>query len=674
MSRLCILFCILSGIILDGSLFGAVRKVEIESRKIVLDGRSFGPSGSYELLEGRVYFGIDVGSPANDRIVDLKLAPRNKEGEVETVANLVVLKPVNSDSRDGVALVEVSNRGGKFSLNYFNRATDRNLTVENPNSFGEGLLMRQGLTVIWIGWQADVPRGKGLLRLEAPVAKNINGETLTGLVRSDWTVDEPVETLSLSHREHIPYVVDDPRHPDNRLTVRDGRDAVRTVIPRNNWQFSSQEDENDSIILENGFQAGKIYELVYRSRDPSVVGLGLAAIRDIVSYAKYDKESLFPARFGISAGVSQTGRFLRKFLYDGFNTDEEGRKAFDGMMIITAGAGRGSFNHRFAQPSRDGHRYSAFLYPTDIFPFSSRTQFDPVGWQSDGLLAHIRSESSLSKIFYINTGYEYWGRAAALIHTSIDGEKDVEPLKNERIYHLAGGQHFVASFPPTEKDGFNNGRFFRGNPLEFKVNYRALLVRLADWVSKDIPPPSSAFPRLADSTLADLENLKFPEIPGVNPPLQAHNAYRVDYGPRWRMGIIDFQPPKVGPSFPVLIPQVDSFGNELGGIRNVELRVPLATYTPWSLRTGYVGGANEMADFWGNFLPFPKTAREKSETGDPRPAILALYPDREEYLQKVNRAAAELLKEGFLLPEDRDYLLTRAESYWKWIFEKVSKP
>ncbi len=668
MSRILNICLAVFGICLAGSLNGAVRKVEIESRESLLGGKDFGSSGPYELLKGRVLFGFDPASPANSRIVDLQLAPRNSEGEVEAWANLVVLKPVDSGRGNGIALVEVSNRGGKFSLNYFNRATHQELAADNPESLGDGLLMRQGFTVIWVGWQADVPRGKGLLRLEAPIAKGMNGETITGLVRSDWTVDEPVESLPLSHREHISYTVYDPEDSANVLTVRDGRDAVRLTIPREKWHFSKKEKENDTIVLENGFLAGNIYELVYRARDPSVIGLGLAAIRDMVSHAKYDKKSLFPVSHGISAGVSQTGRFLRMFLYQGFNTDEEGRNAYDGLMVITAGAGRGSFNHRFAQPSRDGHRYSAFLYPTDIFPFSSRTQSDPATVRSDGLLAHSLAPGSIPKIFYVNTGYEYWGRAAALIHTSVDGKKDLEPLDNERIYHLAGGQHFVASFPPTDRAEFENGRFFRGNSLEFKVNYRALLVRLAEWVSKDVSPPASAFPRLSDATLTDLEGFNFPDIPGVEPPKNAHNAYRVDYGPRWERGVIDHQPPQVGSSFPVLVPVVDSFGNELGGIRNVELRVPLATYTPWSLRKGYVGGADEMIDFWGNLLFFPRNSVEKEASHDPRPAISALYADRRFYLDELRNSAETLNAEGFLLPEDIDYVSGRAKTYWDWVF------
>ena len=208
---------------------------------------------------------------------------------------------------------------------------------------------------------------------------------------------------------------------------------------------------------------------------------------------------------------------MRHFLYQGFNTDEAGRKVFDGMLIHTAGAGRGSFNHRFAQPSRDAHRFSAFFYPTDLFPFTSRTQIDPESGLADGLLA--RSEDRPAhrpKVFFTNTGYEYWGRAASLIHTSPDGRADVAPLPNERLYHLAGGQHFIGPFPPRHAE--RAGQAYRGNPLDFLVTLRALLVRLVEWVVDDRTPPASAYPTLAAGTLVPIGALKFPRLPDATAP------------------------------------------------------------------------------------------------------------------------------------------------------------
>lgn len=643
---------------------GEVVRVEITSRTVVLDGRAFGDAGPYERLTGRIYFTFDPGNPHNARIVDLSLAPRNSDGLVEAWTEFMVLQPVESGRRAGVAWIEVPNRGGKASLRYFQGAESA-LNPTTAAHFGDGLLMRSGLTLIWVGWQHDVPEGEGLLRLMAPTARGSQG-SIEGRVRADWTVDEPAETLTLGHRGHDPYLVADPEDPANVLTVRESREGERQVISRDEWRFLTAPGSTvpGQIGLEGGFEAGRIYELVYRARDPVVVGLGLAALRDVASYAKYGLDSEFPVRQTVGFGVSQTGRFLRHFLYQGFNTDEAGLGAFDGLLIHTAGAGRGSFNHRFAQPSRDAHPYSAFFYPTDIFPFTSRSEVDPLTGREEGLLDST-PEDHRPLTFFTNTGYEYWGRAASLIHTSADGTEDVEPLPTERIFHLAGGQHSVGRFPPSEDARIGDGPGYRGNPLDFFVALRALAVRLVGWVKDGTEPPASRYPLLADGTLVPPEGLAFPRVPGIPVPRVAHVAYRADYGDRFRtLGVVDRQPPGLGPAFPVLVPQVDGLGNELGGVRSLELRVPVATYTPWSLRQGFEGGEDALLDFTGTWIPLPPDGEEGEEESDPRPALSDLYPTREAYMKRARAAARDLVLEGFLLSEDVPRVLARAEALW----------
>jgi hypothetical protein len=655
-----------------------VVRVQVDSRDAVLAGKEFGRYGPYELLQGHLDLAFDPANPMNDAIVDLSLAPRNGAGWVEAQADLVVLKPVDPKRGRRVALVEVSNRGGKFSPRYFNRATLGDLDPHSAEAFGDALLMRQGLTVIWVGWQFDVPADPGRLRLRVPRARQPNGDPIRGLVRSDWVVDEATASLPLSHRNHLPYAAVAPESPANVLTVRGGREAPRRVVPREQWRFAREAagevvPDPTQLYMSSGFEAGKIYELVYEATDPAIVGLGLATIRDVIAYAKYDPAALFPVDHGLAAGVSQTGRFLRHFLYQGFNRDERGRRAYDGLMVITAGAGRGSFNHRFGQPSRDAHRYSAFFYPTDLFPFSSRTQFDPAQWSSDGLLAHL-DPAAAPKTFYVNTGYEYWGRGASLIHTTVDGSADVEPLRNERIYHLASGQHFVGrSFPPTNENRMESSRVFRGNPLDFSGNYRALLVRLLEWVVDGAEPPESAYPRLDSGTLVGLAELKWPAIPGLDAPEAAHVAYRADYGPRWFQGIVDVQPPRLGEAFSTKVSQVDELGNEVAGVRNVELRVPVATYAPWNLRFGAPGGAEELTDFRGTLAPLPPTESDRARTEDPRPSIEALYDGREDFLARVGAAARSLVEEGLLLEDDVDRVIERNAGYWDWIMGTVER-
>jgi hypothetical protein len=649
----------------------AVAPASAEVRRVVVTARRDVLGGTYEKLSGTVELELDPAQPRNALIVDLARAPRNARGRVEASADFMVLRPRQPSSTRPPALVEISNRGGKALLAYFNDASwTRSADPTSDADFGDRLLMRLGLTVMWIGWQFDVPREPGLLRLRAPVATD-EGRPLEGLVRSDWTIESPTTTLALGHRGHIPYPLVDPDHPDNVLTVRDARLGPRRVVPRGQWRFARSDqgrvvEDREHIYLASGFEPGKIYELVYRARDPVVVGIGLAAVRDFVSYARHDPSSPFPIGPAIAVGISQSGRFLRHFVYQAFNIDEAGRKVFDGMLVHTAGAGRGSFNHRFAQPSRDAHRFSAFFYPTDLFPFTGRVQRDPETGVEDGLFArHREHPEDLPRIFFTNTGYEYWGRAGALIHTSPDGRTDIAPASNERIYHLAGGQHFVGRFPPSAFE--RSGLGYRGNPLDYLVTLRALLVRLIAWVVDGREPPASAYPTLASGTLVPLARLKFPHIPTVPPPTVAHEAYRVDYGPAWGAGIITLEPPRVGTPYPTLVPQVDDAGNEVSGLRALELRAPLATYTPWLLRGGGGTDARELADFLGTYVPFPRNDDERRRTGDARPAIDGRYRDKAEYVKSATRAAESLVGDGLLLQEDVPRVLERAERHWDWL-------
>ncbi|MGH7324681.1 MAG: alpha/beta hydrolase domain-containing protein [Candidatus Rokuibacteriota bacterium] len=648
------------------TLEARVKSVIVESREDVLGGRIFGNVGSYEKLRGTVVYELDPNHPANAGIVDLTRAPRTGTGTVEARGTFLALRPRDPGKARGVALVEVPNRGGTAALAYFAGGSFSS-DPTTPADFGDGLLLRQGLTILWVGWQFDVPRRGGTLRLEAPVVTE-GGRPIEGLVRSDFVVEQRATTVTLGHRAHIPYPVVDPAHPDNVLTVRSGRLAPRRIVPREAWRFAREEtgrfvDDPAHLAMPGSFEPGKIYELVYRARDPVGVGLGLAAVRDVMAHAKHDPTSPFPVATGIAVGISQTGRFLRHFLYEGFNADEAGRRVFDGLLIHTAGAGRGSFNHRFAQPSRDAHRFSSFFYPTDLFPFTSRTQLDPATGRHDGLLARVAPEHR-PKTILTNTGYEYWGRAASLLHTTVEGGADIAPMENERIYHLAGGQHFVGAFPPPETERLPGSPGYRGNPLDFLPALRALLVALVQWVVAGQEPPPSAYPRISEGTLVPVSRLRFPRIPGLEAPRVVHEAHRLDYGPNWRDGIVTVEPPRVGPAFPSLVPQVDASGNELGGVRALELQVPLATYAPWSLRVGMAEPRDELVDFVGTWIPFQRTAAERRAAGDPRPSIADLYASRAAYLRAAASAAAELVRARLLLPEDVARVMRRADATW----------
>lgn len=588
---------------------------------------------NYERITGKVYFAVDPKLKANQIITDIALAPRNAQGMVEFSADLEVLRPKSKGN--GTALVEISNRGGKGMVNMFDLG-GRGVT-------GDSLLFDQGFTLVWLGWEWDIPNREGLLKLYAPVIKGI-----TGVVRSEITVDKRTTTETLGDRAQVPYAVADPASAT--MTVRDGVNGKRSTIGRDQWKFSA-----DMMHVEYppGFDPGRVYEVVYTAKDPAVVGLGPAAIRDYVSYMKEKGE----AERAIGFGVSQSGRFLRTFLYYGFNADEHGKRVFDGVWAHVAGAGRGSFDHRFAQPSRDGHPLLNLFYPSDIFPFTDVDETD--AGITDSILARARKDGVVPKIFYSNGAYEYWGRAASLIHISPDGKKDVAPAPETRVYFIAGAQH-GANAQPVKTVTQN-----RANPEDYRFAMRALLIDMNSWVTNGTAPPDSKIPRIGKDELVAPSALNFPKVPGIALPKEPYLAWHLDFGPDFKSkGIVAYDPPKVGAPFNILVPQVNQDGNETAGIRLPEQLVPLATYTGWNLRDPKIGAPDVIYNMVGSFIPFAKTKAEREASGDPRLSIEERYKDKADYLRKVKEAAVALTGSGFLLKEDVDKVEAKAAARW----------
>ncbi|HZV88038.1 MAG TPA: alpha/beta hydrolase domain-containing protein [Candidatus Binatus sp.] len=655
-----------------------VTRVEIISRTDVLDGRAFGLAGAYEKIVGRVYFAVNPESLHNRLIVDLAKAPRNAQGEVEFSADLYLLKPKDMNKGNNAVLFEVSNRGGKGILRLVNGYSPS--TPEGE--YGDGFLMRQGYSVAWVGWEFDVADRGENLRLFAPVAHDAGGKEIHGLVRSDFTPAQKVEDMPLGHSLLGPtggksYPVDNPASAKNVLTVRDTPEGPRQTIPRNQWSFAHAADgtlaaDPHFIHLDGGFQSGKIYEVVYEAKDPVVVGLGLAAVRDFLSYLKYDPQSTAPVHRVYAVGISQSGRFLRHFLYQDFNADEQGRQVMDGVIAHVAGAGRGSFNHRFAQPSRDAQPLSSIFFPTDLFPFTDLPETDSESGEIAGLLDATNKSRTAPKIFFTNTSYEYWGRAASLIHTSPDGLSDAKIGDNARVYLLAGLQHFSAPFPPQKSNpgspDSNAQQRYNPNPIQWY--WRALITDMDQWVKDGTPPPASTYPKISDATLVPLNKWAFPKIPGVNQPHEFNLAFHLDFGPQWKEGLVSLEPPRVGKAFQVLVPQTDADGNDRGGVSLPELQVPLATYTGWNLRDPTIGAGDLRLSFYGSFIPFAKTAAEREKSGDPRLSVAERYASRDEYMGKFAEAAMKLIHERFLLREDLPALLERGEREWKEVAEQ----
>ena len=666
------LLTLLTVLCLASTADAEVVRIEVRYRVDLAGGRWFGLAGPYEKLVGTIYFAVDPENPANGIITDIALAPRNADGLVEFHSDFFLIKPKDVGRGNGTVLYEVSNRGGKGLLRYFNRGAG-SLDPQTEEEMGDGLLLSNGFTLLWLGWQFDPPDRDGLVRLYTPIATD--GVTaIEGLVRSEVVVQEREFDRSLADRNHAAYVVADPSDPANMMTVRDGVEGQRRVVPRNQWRFARLENgqvvpDLTRVYLEGGFEPHNIYDIVYRAQDPPVVGLGPAAIRDVVARLKYGaaEELSIPAGAidrALAFGSSQSGRFLRTFLYYGFNETEDHQKAFDGIMSHIAGGGRGSFNHRFAQASRDGHPYLNKLYPTDIFPFTDSEQTDPETGMREGLLDRVEP-AFMPKIFYTNSSYEYWGRAASLIHTTIDGTQDHPPMDNVRLYSFAGGQHGPGSFPAVQTSGQQ-----LSNPNDYSWFMRSLMLAMNRWATDDSPPPASNYPRIIDGDLVLPEQLDFPQLPGVGQPAVPHLAYRVDYGPEFATrGIVTVEPPEVASAFPILVPQVDADGNETGGLKMPEVAVPLATYTGWNLFQSEFGPEDVLSSMQGSYIPFPRTTVDGQQSSDPRRAIEERYRSREQYVGLVSDAALRLIDEGYLLAGDLAPILGRASEHWDYLME-----
>jgi hypothetical protein len=469
-----------------------------------------------------------------------------------------------------------------------------------------------------------------------------------------------VQVQLLSDRLHRPHPTRDLHDREAVLTVQDHEDAPPQTIPREQWTFARLEGDRivpdaTSIHLAAGFLPGKVYQVVYSTIGAPVIGLGLLATRDLTSFLKYGTVSegnpcAGTIRYAYSFGRSQSGRFLRHFLYLGLNEDERERMVFDGLMPLVAGGGRGEFNQRFGQPS-NSNKYSV----KNLFPFHDTMQTDPETGRTDALLARLNARGKVPKLFFINTSAEYWGGHAALIHSDLDGKRDLVPSAEVRIYHLAGTQHTPGNLQLTDTGVADESRGQqRPNSVDYRPLLRAALVNLDRWVTLGQTPPASLHPRLDDGTAVPPAQTAAPfqAIPKVQFPAHLRSIARLDFGAGVDEEITTVLPPKVGKPYPNLVAAVDADGNELAGIRLPDISVPLATYTGWNLRHPDIGGAGQTLSLLGSTIPFTATPAKRQATGDPRPSIEERYVSKEDYLGRVKHAAEVLVQQGYLLAED----------------------
>jgi hypothetical protein len=591
----------------------------------------------YEFVSGRAVFTFDPKLPANQPIVDITYAERNADGLVEATANFVIIRPRDAAQSNGTVLFEVSNRGGEYLSTMFNEAPGSGASWK---SAGNGFLMRHGYTLAWVGWQFDLIQG--YFKLQAPKTTGVRGLERWYAVGhgQKWA------PLRQAGSGYCPVTSD---QPSAKMYWRDSIRAPRKVVPREQWAFTDR-DGDCGVRIGGGFTESALYELVYEAENPPVAGVGLGAVRDFIAWMKQNEP--IRARRAIGFGYSQSARFLRQFLYDGFNSGEEGRQVFDGVFLAAAGAGRGSFNHRFAEPGNAGNSVGSVEEPVDLFPFTDLEQTDPVTAAKGSLLGRAIAQKVTPKIFHVLSSTEYWARVGSLLHTTVDGTRDLPLAPNSRLYYFAGTPHSRAPFPPR-----NQGNGVR---VQYPANFNdmisafpALLQAMHGWMANGSEPPPSRYPKIADGTLVPVSKLARP--PRVEWPTFIPETARMDFGKRFASkGIIEKQPPERGAAYVLLVPQVDEDGNELGGIRLPHVAVPLATVTGWNRlqpSTEYLG---RLAGLTGSYVPLPHAVTEER------------YQSREEYLRRVRASAESLVRERFLLPQNVEGAVDRGARAWDW--------
>lgn len=663
-----------------------VTRLVVEQRRPFAGGMAFGEVGPYERLDGTAYLEVDPRDPLNAVIVNIRRAPRNAKGLVEFRAPFFILKPVDMRRGNRKILYAINNRGNKLSVSRFNYTPDNNDPISAADA-GDGFLMRQGYTLVDAGWQGDVAPGNNRLFPDLPVATRPDGSPITGRVRieySDRTIP-PAGTFTLpleGSGAFRAYEAANTRTDHATLTWRDTVNGRASSVASDRWAFGRCPTGRDSLVasavdicLFDGFQAAKLYELIYTAKNPRVMGLGFAVTRDIGSFLRFETADdtgtanplVAPGasagtgiRRAYSLGQSSTGMYQRDFLYLGFNEDERHRKVFDAALLSVPGTHRLFANVEFADPntySRQDDRHD-FL-STSRVPLTFAVTTDPVTGVRDGIL---RRPAIDPLVMQVVTENEFWQFRASL--DVMDGRgRPVAIPDGVRLYFMSGYEH-TGSMPAVFPSPRGICRHPR-NLMYHGATLRALLVALDVWADGGVAPPPSNYPRVEDGTLVSLEQARaaFPAIPGVAYPRALNGLEALDFGSELRAtgGRLTKLPPTVGASYQVFVPKPDADGQSAAGIRPVEIRAATGTHTGWNLRDPAFR-ESDLCGLSGAFFPFAATAVERQSRRDPRKSLQERYADHAGYVNAVRQATAALVKERFLLEEDAQRYIREAEA------------
>jgi alpha/beta hydrolase family protein len=668
---------------LDSPAEARVTQIQINSRELLAGGIAFGSAGAYEKIRGAVFFEVDPADPRNAAVFDIDKAPQDTRGHVEFSADFYILKPVDMSRGNGGLFFEVNNRGSKLSFVLMNDVSwDANFN--NPitaEDVGNGFLLRQGYTLAWVGWEADVIPGDDLLTVQLPIAMQ-GGQPLVERILVEFADVGGTFTMPLSANSFFysyPAISTDPTVAMAQLRVRPS-DSPRpsapdipagTVVPSGQWSFANcpsgppGDPSVTDICLATGFQTNSVYELTYQATNSPVMGLGYLTTRDFVSFLRYatadDMGTPNPVAGldrALCQGLSQSGRYLRDFLYQGFNEDEGGRRVCDGVNIHIAGVHKLPLNYRFAQPNPFPVQHARRYLPDANFPRTYAVRSDPLTGRMDGILKRPATDP---KVFHTVTSTEYWENRASLLDTDENGTVDLADPPNVRRYLFSSTSHLVAAGSST----FTGSCQQLTNPLTNGLVARALLLDLDQWVRNGTAPPDSRVPKLADGTLvsADQASTGFPNIPGVTYNGLFNGSGERNFGPRVsnNSGVIDNLIPQVLSTNRVLVPKVDAFGNDLAGIRQPSVEAPTATFAGWNLRIpDFTDG--DLCDLTGMMVPLFQTQADRQAAGDPRLSLQELYGDHAGYVAQVAAAAQNLQGQRLMLQEDVDKAIQDADS------------
>lgn len=627
------------------------------SQSPTFGGLSFGSVGQYEKIFARAYGEVDPLDRHNAVITDIDKAPRNARGMVEYSADVHILKPINMSMSNGRMFYDVVNRGNK-GHGAFNEVGGNNPTT--AADAGTGLLMRRGYTMVFSGWEDEglVAPGNNRALARLPIARNADGSSIVEKTITEQIFDNAnlaVNTFTLTYRAAT------LAQSQARMLVRNHSRFVggplvdRVEVPTSVWSYL-----NDKTVLINrahpflsSYDAGAAFELVYPAKDPQILGLGLAAVRDVVSFLRQDTSAQNPLigriHYAISHGASQSGRFLKGFTYWGFNEDENGRKVFEGILPKISGAHAIASNDRFGDTNATGRSYQRQLTHKMEFPFTYEVRFDPVSGLRDGIFGRCQATGTCPKVMHVDGANEVYLKALSLVTTDGLG-KDIKLPGDVRVFLISSTQHgpSAAASPTATCQQLSN-------PLPHNPSVRALYLALDDWATRGIEPPKSEYPKGGELVPSlPQKKMGFPVIPGVN-----YTGWFNEVSVKDRSTLPNMPIP--GKFYVVHVAKTDHDGNDIAGVRHPALEVPLGTHTGWAMRRAPFA-ENEDCALTGQFIPFATTKAERLARGDPRKSLEERYKNHAAYVGKIEHAVKKLVKDRLLLQEDGEAIVTKAAS------------